>query len=108
MFCKTCGSLLLPKKTEFGKWNACPNGHSQPQLNQEKNILIIKNQTPGKKIEVMDGKNHLAVHNHICPKCGYDKAELIEMSANYSDEDNIYKMKCGKCGFVEKQEGKTT
>ena len=106
MFCKTCGTLLVPKKTEFGKWLSCPHGHSQPKLNQEKNILTSKNINPGKKIEVHDGKNMLAVYDHKCPQCGYDKAELLEISCFYSDEDNSYKMKCGKCRFVERLEGK--
>jgi len=68
--------------------------------------LVMKNQQPGKKIEVMDSKNLLAVHDHICKKCGHDKAELMEMAPNYSDEDGIYRMKCGKCGFTVQLEGK--
>lgn len=106
MFCKTCGSLLFPESTPYGKWMACPHGHTQPELNQEQNILISKNNHPSKKIEIDDGKNHLAVYNHICKKCGYDKAQLIEISCSYSDEDNTYQMKCGKCGFIEQLEGK--
>ena len=102
----TCGSLLMPKKTEFGTWNACPNGHTQPALNQDQKILVSKNQDRGKNIEVMSGDNILAVHDHKCPKCGYEKAELREMSCSYSDEDNTYRMKCGKCGQVEQLEGK--
>jgi ribosomal protein S27AE len=54
----------------------------------------------------MEEHNYLAVHKHQCKKCGYDRAELIEMSCNYTDEDNIYQMKCGRCGYVEQLEGK--
>jgi DNA-directed RNA polymerase subunit M/transcription elongation factor TFIIS len=105
MFCKTCGSLLVPEKNEYGKWMKCPNGHPQPELVQKAETLTIKNNS-AKRIEVMDGKNILAVHDFVCKKCGFDKAELIEISANYSDEDNIMRMKCGKCGHVEQLEGK--
>ena len=108
MFCKTCGSLLKPKTTPYGKWLACPEGHPQGELNQDKNIISSKNPNLGKKIKVSDGINHLAVFDHKCKKCGYDKAEILELSASYSDEDNVTKMKCGKCGFVEQMEGKTT
>lgn len=108
MFCKICGSLLIPKKTRYGKWMSCPNGHSQPKLNQEEKVLSIKNKDKTKQIEANDGINHLAVHNHICKKCGYNKAELIEIAPFYSDEDSVIKMKCGRCGFVEQLEGKTT
>jgi len=106
MFCKTCGTLLVLEKNEYGKWMRCPNGHPQPQLQTEAEIVIVKNPLPARRIEVMDEKNVLAVHDFKCPKCGYDKAELIEMSCNYTDEDNIFMMKCGKCGYVEIQEGK--
>ena len=104
--CTQCGNLLLPRVTPYGKWMACPAGHTQPQLNQEHNILVSKNKEQGRKIEVGDGLNILAVHDHTCKRCGYGQAELIEMLASYSDEDNIYRMKCGQCGFVEQLEGK--
>jgi len=106
-FCKTCGTLLRLLVTPYGKWMSCPNGHSQPELNQEATIITEKNLQQASKIEVADGENILAVHDHKCKRCDYDKAELIEMSASYSDEDNTYRMKCGKCGFVEQLEGKT-
>ncbi len=85
---------------------ACPNGHTQPKVVQETETSTEKNQKIAKRIQVADGKNILAVHDHLCPKCGHDKAELIEMSASYSDEDNSYRMRCGKCGFVVQLEGK--
>lgn len=106
MFCKTCGKLLLPKKTEYGKWLSCPAGHPQPELNQDSRDLKLKNVDEGKKIEVASDENRLAVYDHQCRRCGYGKAQLMEMSANYTDEDNIYRYKCGKCGFVEQLEGK--
>lgn len=106
MFCKTCGKLLIPKQTEYGKWLSCPNGHTQPELNQESTEIASSNVEIGKKVEVASDENILAVHDHKCKKCGYDKAQLMEMLANYSDEDNIYRYKCGKCGFVEQEEGK--
>jgi len=106
MFCKTCGSLLVPKKTMYGNWMACPHGHVQPKLNQEENVISVKNQEEGKEVTVHDGINHLAVHDHNCKKCGHDKAELIEIAPFYSDEDSVIRMKCGKCGCVEQLEGK--
>ena len=108
MFCKSCGTLLQPKTTPYGKWMSCPNGHSQPELNQEKVELKSENNFQATKIVVSDGKNVLAVHDHICSKCGHDKAELMEIMPFYSDEDSVMKMKCGKCGSVDQLEGKTT
>ena len=105
MFCTTCGSMLFLKKTDYGKWMSCPNGHSQPELVQKTDVYSEKNKEV-KRIEVSDGINLLAVHDNICKKCGYNKAELLEIGPSYSDEDATYRMKCGKCGFVEQSEGK--
>lgn len=106
MFCSTCGTLLVPKKTPYGSWMSCPNHHPQPKLVQETETHKTKNLKPVIPIGVASGENTLAVYDHKCSKCGYEKAELIEMLASYSDEDNTYRMKCGKCGFVERLEGK--
>ena len=107
MFCKTCGSLLVPKKTEFGKWMSCPKGHAQPELVQKTEIHHSKSLDTIRRIEVLEDEHPLAVYDHHCKKCGHKKAELIEMQPSYSDEDSTLKMKCPKCGNVERLEGKT-
>ena len=43
MFCKTCGSLLVPKSTPYGKWMSCSNGHSQPEIVQKAETITEKN-----------------------------------------------------------------
>ena len=96
----------MPRKTKYGKWMSCPDGHPQPELNQEKNVITTKNNDQAQRIEVADDKNILAVFNHKCKKCGHDKAEMLEIGAFYSDEDSVVRMKCGKCGLVEQLEGK--
>tara|TARA_Y100000310_G_scaffold242934_1_gene247212 strand:- start:8501 stop:8827 length:327 start_codon:yes stop_codon:yes gene_type:complete len=106
MFCKTCGSLLHPRQTEYGKWMACPSGHSQPELNQEKVEINHESLDKTKEILVHDGKSHLAVYDHVCKKCGHDKAELVEIYPAYADEDVTRLMKCGKCGQAEMLDGK--
>ncbi|MFH1276411.1 MAG: hypothetical protein ABIH82_04840 [Candidatus Woesearchaeota archaeon] len=107
MFCKTCGSLLVPRKTEFGKWMSCPNGHSQPDMIQKSETHESKSLNQTKSVEILEDEHPLAVYDHICQQCGHNKAELIEMMPFYSDEDSTVMMKCGKCGYVEKLEGKT-
>ena len=87
---------------------ACTEGHAQPKLVQEAITITTKNQQPGLEIKVADEKNILAVHHHLCRKCSYDQAELIEIAPFYSDEDPIMKLKCGRCRAVEIEEGKFT
>lgn len=108
MFCKTCGTFLLPKTTRYGKWMSCPKGHTQPEINQEQKILVSENKFMGEKISVSDGVNVLASHDYLCLKCGHGKAELLEIMPFYSDEDYVMRMKCGKCGNVKQLDGKTT
>ena len=105
MFCKTCGGLLVPKITPYGKWMSCPQGHSQPEMVTSSDAIVSRNKT-SQVIGVSDGENPLAVHDHECKKCGHGKCELIEVAPFYSDEDQFIRMKCGKCGFAEKLEGK--
>jgi len=47
-------------------------------------------------------QNFLADYEHICRKCGYNKAQIIDKGIYYSDEDNLILLKCGKCGYCER------
>ena len=80
---------------------SCPNGHSQPELVQKTGIYSEKSKEV-KRIEVADGINILAVHDHICKKCGYNKAEIIDQGVKYSDEESEILFQCGKCGYSER------
>jgi DNA-directed RNA polymerase subunit M/transcription elongation factor TFIIS len=108
MFCKSCGQILLPQKTPYGKWLSCPSGHQQPELNQTAEIISTKNKDKTNRLSVASDENILAVHDHACQRCGYGKAEMLEIGSFYSDEDSVVKMKCGKCGHVEQLAGKIT
>ena len=73
-----------------------------------KEDITVSEKTKNKDIRIIDDKNRLAVHDHECEKCGYDKAELIEKGVSYSDEDDVIIFKCGKCGHSKMQEAKVT
>jgi ribosomal protein S27AE len=57
---------------------------------------------------VAEDKNEFATYSHKCTKCGYDKAQIIDLGIWYGDEDNIIRLRCGKCGFAEQLEAKAT
>ena len=67
---------------------------------------IIHKPSRGKGI--VNEKNVFASYNHKCSKCGYDKAEMIDLGAQYSDENELVIVKCGKCGFTERIEKKAS
>ena len=65
----------------------------------------IKNNKVGTGVQ--DDKNILATYFNKCKKCGYDKAQVLDMGIFYSDEDNLILLKCGSCGFSERIGRKT-
>jgi|SRR3989344_2274719 len=102
-FCTKCGRLLRFQNTgpQEEKKVKCSCGsiqefHSNDLIQREK-------QKETKKIEIIDDKDHLAVHKNICPKCGYDRAQLIDIAPFYGDEEPIIRYKCGKCKYVEQK-----
>ena len=40
---------------------------------------------------------------HICSKCSFEEAEIVDLGAFYGDESNVYLFKCKSCGFTERQ-----
>ena len=57
---------------------------------------------------VVKEKDVFATYDHKCKKCGYKKAELLDLGAQYSDENELVMIKCGKCGYTERIEKKTS
>lgn len=39
---------------------------------------------------------------HICKKCGYEYADVIDLGSSWADESNIYLFKCKKCSHVSR------
>ena len=98
-FCSKCGTLIKLKNPNPQNKFYC-DCLQEIKLNSQ-DFIIKEKITPKKDIEIADNKNRLAVHKHICKKCGYDRAELIEIGVMYGDEADIVRFRCGKCGYVE-------
>lgn len=75
--------------------------------NQQKFTEKIKHKHLG-ELNPIEEKNEFANFSNKCPKCGYDKAQIINCGIWYGDEDEVIRLKCGKCGYVEGQDGKIT
>lgn len=105
-FCQKCKALLSPHKTNreiFLKCVSCGFEDFSQLTSSEK---IEKPNELGKGIIL--NQNTFANYLNKCKKCGYDKAEIIDMGIFYSDEDNLILLKCGKCGFSERIGRKTS
>jgi len=78
------------------------------QTKKEKKLVedekIIHEAKRGKG--VVKGNDTLATYKHKCPKCGYGKAEILDLGAQYSDENELVMLRCGKCGYTERLDKK--
>ena len=66
----------------------------------------IKHKDRGRGI--VKDKDVFADYNHKCKKCGYEKAEVMDLGTQYSDENELIMLKCGKCSYTERIEKKTS
>lgn len=95
-FCKNCKEIM--KITKQGKFE-CTNCNSIEEGEISSTEKIIKKQK--REQGVVDDKNLFADFDHICKKCGYNKAQVIERNPYVSDEDSLSYIRCGKCGWTE-------
>lgn len=109
-FCPKCKKILIQKRIrekEFVlKCRHCGyvKKYKGKPLVEEEEIEIPKEKGEG----VLKNKNELATYKHKCKKCGYNKAQIIEVGFLVSDEDYLILLKCGKCGYSERVGRKTT
>lgn len=102
-FCKRCKTLLSPHEKNGKLFLECKNCGFCSEVDIDSFISkekIKKKKPVGKG--VAEDKDIFATYHHECEKCGYNKAEIIDMGIFYSDEDNLIFLKCGKCGNVER------
>ena len=106
-FCPKCGDILIPEKKEGRYIATCEKCGFSREIRPLKGR---ENFEPKKKIGggVVKEGNPLATYHNKCPKCGYEKAQIIDMGIFYSDEDNLIMLKCGKCGHSERIGRKTS
>ena len=103
-FCPECENILIPVK--FGEdefWANCAHCGFSRKVDAKSKLVekekILHKYQIGKVLNV---ENEFATYKHKCEKCGYDKAQVIDMGIFYSDEDNLILLKCGKCGWSER------
>jgi transcription factor S len=108
-FCPKCKGILIPKNIGEKSIIACKNCNyiheaKVPPLIEEEDIKPKPDRGEG----IAKDENEFATYKHECEKCGYGKAQIIDMGVFISDEDNLIMLKCGKCGFSERIGRKTS
>lgn len=100
-FCPHCNNLLIPKLGAGEKFVFCAKCGYFKEVSK---YLVTKEKVGlDKKAEgIVKDENIYATYEHECEKCGWKKAQIIDMGVFVSDEDNLIFIKCGKCGYVER------
>jgi transcription factor S len=109
-FCPKCKTLLIPKKISDKFFLKCGNCDFIREL-KKKEFLVTHEKIKSKEFVgkgIKKNENIFATYKHKCKKCGYDKAQILDLGIFYSDEDNLIMLKCGKCGFSERIGRKTS
>lgn len=102
-FCPKCSSLLQPTNHDNKLILKCSCGYTQ-QL--ETSNIKENYKTKSENLNIRSSISPLATQDHICKKCGFNKAELqiqdiASMGRWCGDQDGKAFLKCGKCGFKE-------
>lgn len=106
-FCPDCKDLLIPEVVKGKLTVRCGKCGFSKEVSED----LVTTEKP-EHVEigsgVLEDKNIYATYDHQCEKCGYDKAEVIDLGVLISDEDNLIFIKCGKCKHVERIGRKTS
>ena len=96
-FCPSCNTLLILNKKNILECEKCG------KVFDHKKILSQEKEPKKEPVQegVVSDENVLASYHHTCKKCGYNKAEIIDMGEFYSDGATETLLKCGKCGWSE-------
>lgn len=107
MFCPKCGGVLKSRSVNSKKEQFCSCGFSK-KIKEE---IVIKEKIKQEKSEIYvhEQINPFADYKHICEKCGYDKAFIVQKELAKCEtwarcEPNRTEVVCGKCGFRERLE----
>lgn len=103
MFCKKCGSLLVPKKVNNKTVLSCSCGYSS-QEGMTRTEKVLKKENTDIKIKEQEIEINAKVEEK-CPKCGYHEAYFWEQQTRAPDEAATKFFKCVKCKHVWKDYG---
>ena len=101
MFCKKCGSILIPKKEGSKTVSICSCGYRSVDKEGGKISETVKGKSG--RVEVVDSEHDLKAMPKMkveCPKCHHHEAAFWEVQTRASDEPATKFMKCTNCKNV--------
>ncbi|MFN4132746.1 MAG: transcription factor S [Candidatus Hadarchaeales archaeon] len=101
-FCKKCGFLMLPRKTEEGIFLECTSCGKIEKAKNADSYKMTKESAAEKEIPIIEEEAPatLPATNAKCPKCGNNKAYWWIKQTRAADEPSTRFYKCTRCGKV--------
>ena len=99
-FCKKCKTLMKPNEKGGEVFLKCDECGFESEADLTSSEEIERPEKIGKG--VVPGINTYATYKHECKKCGHVGAEVNDLGVQWSDEDNLFLITCGKCGHSER------
>lgn len=101
IFCDECGKILKIRNAGGLKLGICECGFvKEIHHGVTSSEKITRKEKIGEGVAVEDKEKGFT---NVCKKCGYNKCDVYDLGASYSDESDIYLFKCKKCGHVVRQ-----
>ncbi|MBD3318814.1 transcription factor S [Candidatus Woesearchaeota archaeon] len=97
IFCKKCGSMMMPKQEKKRKIFICQCGETVEDATvtfTEEGNKEIEN------VEVADEPNVNPLIDAVCPKCKHGRAHYWTIQMRGADEPESRFFKCEKCGHT--------
>ena len=111
-FCDKCGGMMLPSTQNGKKVLKCKCGYIKPFPEQKSDLYKLKTKIEHSiREEVINLKEVLnwkeenlrsSIKDFRCPKCGYDKAQLVTRQTRRADEGMTHFIICLRCGRMKK------
>lgn len=97
MFCKKCGSLVLPKDGMI----VCTKCGSKRKISKGDNYKLTHSGTKKKELVIIDDEiETMPTTRAECPKCKNMKAEWWLRQTRGADEPETRFFRCTKCKFT--------
>lgn len=101
-FCRKCGSVMLPRKTEEGVFLECTSCGKIEKAKEIEGYRVVRESVGENEIPVIEEKSPATapVANIKCPRCENNRAYWWIKQTRAADEPSTRFYKCTECGKV--------